>query len=248
MNEPKKVFLASVLAVLLVQAGLAWGGSGVSETTSTLPSNIPPEYQEAISKVLPGYEIPRNEDFLQDESQLKNFLSPDEIAVRKKRQSLGFIVGRFNDDKIPDFAAWVVNRSIKQESPAGMPKSEKFAARLVVCLGTNTPREYQCEVLPTLDGDFIDLPYWADLGVVKLDGGISCGDIEHQVAVYDIPITAFYPEGWKGKRPSGGRSEVPARRLHLNYDAIGEYAIGSNDGRTLVRGPDGIYLDCANAD
>jgi hypothetical protein len=117
MNDPKKVFLASILAVLLAQTGLAWGGSGVSETTSTLPSNIPPEYQDAISKVLPGYEILRNEDLLQDENQLKNFLSPDEIAVRKKRQSLGFIEGRFNDDRFMDFAAWVVNRSIKQECP-----------------------------------------------------------------------------------------------------------------------------------
>ena len=248
MNEPKKVFLASVLAVLLAQTGLAWGGSVVSETTSKLPSNIPPEYQDAISKVLPGYEILRNEDFVQDESQLRNFLSPDEIAARKKRASLGLIVGRFNDDKIPDFAAWVVNRSIKQESPAGMPKSEKFAARLVVCLGTNTPREYRCEVLPTLDENFIDLPYWADLILFKVRGEIQCGDLDHQIAAYDIPITAFYPEGWKGKRPSGGRSDVPARILHPSYDAIGEYAIGSNAGRTLVRGADGIYLDCANAD
>lgn len=141
-----------------------------------------------------------------------------------------------------DFAAWVVNRSIKQESPAGMPKTEKFAARLVVCLGTNMPREYQCEVLPTLNGDFIDLPYWADLGVVKLDGEIECWNQD------EAARTAFYPEGWKGKRTSGGRSEVPARKLHLNYDAIGESAIGVNDVSVLVRRADGGYLDCANAD
>jgi hypothetical protein len=209
---------------------------------------VPSEYQDAISKVLPGYEILRNEDFLQDENQLENFLSPDEIAVRKKRESLGFIVGRFNDDKIPDFAAWAVNRSIKQESPAGMPKSEKFAARLVVCLGTSTPSEYQCEVLPTLNGDFIGLPYWADLMLIKVRGKIQCGDLDHQIAAYDIPITVFYPEGWKGKRPSSGRSEMPARELRVSYDAIGESAIGVNDGRTLVREANGTYLDCANAD
>jgi hypothetical protein len=189
---------------------------------------------------------------LQDETQLKNFLSPDEIAERKKRETLGFIVGRFNDDSIPDFAAWVVNRSIKQERPAGMPKGEKwgeqFAVRLVVCLGTNTLREYRCEILPTLGGDFISLPYWADLELFKVRGKIQCGDLDHQIAAYDQPITAFYPDGWKGKRPSGGRSEVPARKLRLSYDAIGEYAIGSNAGRTLIRGADGIYLDCAGAD
>jgi hypothetical protein len=239
MNDPKKVFLASILAVLLAQTGLAWGGSGVSETTSTLPSNIPPEYQDAISKVLPGYEILRNEDLLQDENQLKNFLSPDEIAVRKKRQSLGFIEGRFNDDRFMDFAAWVVNRSIKQESPAGMPKTEKFAARLVVCLGTNTAREYQCEILPTL-WDFISLPYWADLLLIK-SSEIQCGDDEY----YAEPT---YPEGWKGKRPSGGVGEVPARKLRPSYDAIGQFAIGENYGWTLTRGADGVYFGCAGAD
>lgn len=238
MNEPMKVFLASVLAVLLAQIGLAWGGP-VPEAASKSPSYIPAKYQDAISKVLPGYEILRNEDFVQDESQLKNFISPDEIAARKKRASLGFIVGRFNDDKIPDFAAWVVNRSIKQESPAGMPKSEKFAARLVVCLGTNTPRDYRCEILPTL-WDFIGLPYWADLLLIK-SSEIQCGDDEY----YAEPT---YPEGWKGKRPSGGRGEVPARKLRPSYDAIGQYAIGENYGWTLTRGADGVYFGCAGAD
>lgn len=238
MNEPKKIFLASIFAALLAQAGLAWGGP-ITKTVSQLPSSIAPEYQNAISKVLPGYEILRNEDFLQEESQLKNFLSPDEIAERKKRESLGFIVGRFNDDKFSDFAAWVVNRSIKQESPAGMPKSEKFAARLVVCLGTNTPREYQCEVLPTL-WDFISLPYWADLLLIK-SSEIQCGDDEY----YAEPT---YPEGWKGKRPSRGVGEVSARKLRPNYDAIGQFAIGTNYGWTLTRGADGAYFGCAGAD
>jgi hypothetical protein len=201
---------------------------------------VPSEYQDAISKVLPGYEILRNEDFLQDENQLENFLSPDEIAVRKKRESLGFIVGRFNDDKIPDFAAWAVNRSIKQESPAGMPKSEKFAARLVVCLGTSTPSEYQCEILPTL-WDFISLPYWADLLLIKSSEIHQCDDDEY----YAEPT---YPEGWKGKRPSGGVGEVPARKLRPSYDAIGQYAIGQNYGWTLTRGADGVYFGCAGAD
>lgn len=246
MNEPKKIFLASIIAVSLFSTVLAWSDPLTGKVAQS-PSYISAEFQNAISKVLPGYEILRNEDFLQAEDQLKKFLSPDEIAVRKKRVSLGFIVGRFNDDKIPDFAAWVVNRSIKQESPAGMPKSEKFAARLVVCLGTNTPREYQCEILPTMNGNFIELPYWADLVVTKVEGEIACGDIEHQVAAYDMPIAAIYPEGWNGNK-SSKVDEVPARKLRPNYDAIGEYAIGVNAGRTLVRQADGFYLDCAVAD
>ena len=228
MNVTKNIFLLSVLTVLCTQASLTWGGS------------IPIEYQVAISKALPGYEILRNEDFVQDESQIKNFLSPDEISKRKKREFLGFIVGRFNNDRFPDFAALVVNRSIEQER-LGMTKSENwkgtFASRLVVCLGTSTPREYRCEVLSTLYGDFIDLPFWVDLDVSKIGGEIPCGN-------HDEPIGAFYPEGWKGKRPD----EVSARKLRSNYDAIGEYAIGNNAGLTLFRGADGIYLNCAYVD
>ena len=242
-----KTVLLCAIAVSCTHVGLVLGGP-LPEAVSKSTSNIPPEYQDVVSKILPGYKILRNEGMVQDESMLRNFLSPDEIAKRKKRKSLGYIVGRFNKDKFPDFAAWVVNRSIKQEQPVGMLKSEKFAARLVVCLGTNTPQEHQCEILPILGGDFISLPYWAELVLIKVRGAIPCGDIDHQMAVYDQPITAFYPEGWKGKRPSSGRGEMPARKLRLNYDAIGEYAIGSNNGRTLVRGADGVYLDCANAD
>jgi len=250
MNEPKKIFLTTVIAVLLAQASLAWGGL-VPETSSTFPPNVLPEYQDAISNVLPGYKILGNEDMLQDESILKNFLSPDEIVKRKKSKSLGYIAGRFNDDRFQDFAAWVVNRSIKQKRPV-MPESypweDHFAARLVVCLGTNMPREYQCEILPTQEGNFISLPYWADLELSKIRGEISCGDPDHQIVFFDQPISTFYPEGWKGKRPSSGKGEMPARKLRLNYDAIGEYAIGSNAGRTLVRGSDGIYLECASGD
>jgi hypothetical protein len=229
------------LFVLCAQANLAWGGP-IPEAVAKLPPYIPAEYQDAVSKVLPGYEILRNKDFVQDETQMKKFISPDEIAARKKREALGFIVGRFNDDQFQDFAAWVVNRSIKQEQPAGRPL---FAARLVVCLGTSTPREYRCEILPTIFGNFASLPFWADLEVVKIGGDMLwCGDDGNP----DEPIAAFYPEGWNGKRPSSSQSEVPARKLRPNYDAIGESRIGVNAVTVLVRRAEGGYLDCAGSD
>lgn len=145
----------------------------------------------------------------------------------------------------------MINRLIKQARPTEKPESENwkehFLARLVVCLGTNKPAEYQCEMLPTMHGNFISLPYWADLVVTKAEGEIACGDIEHQVAAYDMPIAAIYPEGWNGNK-SSKVDEVPARKLRPNHDAIGEYAIGVNAGRTSVRQADGFYLDCAVAD
>jgi len=246
-DDEYQTVLLCALAVLCAQANLAWSGS-IPAAISKSPSNIPAEYQNAISNALPGYEILRNEDTLQDESQLRNFLSPNKIAERKKREWLGFIEGRFNNDRFPDFAAWVANRSIKQTRPV-MPKSypweEHFAARLVVCLGTGTPRTYQCEILPTIFGDFASLPFWADLEVVKLGGEMLwCGGYETP----DEPIVTFYPEGWEGKHQSSATGEVPARKLRPNYDAIGESMIGKNANRVLVRRSEGGYLDCAGSD
>ena len=195
-------------------------------------------YQRVIDEVAGGYVILGKEDVLQDEVVLRNFLPADEIAKRKERQSPGLIVGRFNGDRFLDFAALVVNRSIKGEGP---DRKGHFAGRLVVCLGTNAPQQYRCEILPTLYGDFIRLPYWADLELFKVKRKIECGTAGET-------IRAYYPEAWRGKRPSSGERDIPALKLRPNYDAIGEYAIGSNLGRTLVRRADGVYLDCANAD
>jgi hypothetical protein len=195
-------------------------------------------YQRVIDEVAPGYEILRREEMLQDEIALRKFLPADEIAKRKKKRSPGLIVGRFNNDSFPDFAVLVVNRSIKGEEP---DRKGYFAARLVVCLRAKAPQQYRCEILPTLRGDYIRLPYWADLKLFKVSGEIECGTPGNT-------IRAYYPEGWKGKRPGSGERELPALKLRPKHDAIGEYAIGSNDGRTLFRRADGVYLDCADAD
>ena len=195
-------------------------------------------YQRVIDEVAPGFEILGGADVLQDEIELGKFLPPEDIAKRKQRTSPGLIKGRFNNDGFPDFAAWVVNRSIKGEGP---DLKGQFAARLVVCLGTNVPEKYRCEILPTLYGGFIRLPLWADLQLFKVNGEIQCGSAGEK-------IRAYYPAGWKGKRPVSGEGELPATKIRPNYDAIGEYAIGSNLGRTLVRRADGVYLDCADAD
>jgi hypothetical protein len=195
-------------------------------------------YQRVVDEVAPGYRILGSKDMLQDEAALREFLPADEIAKRKKRRSPGLVVGRFNDDGLLDFAALVVNRSIKGEGP---DRKGHFAARLVICLGTNASQQYRCEVLPTLYGNYIRLPYWADLELLKIKGEIQCG-------APGGTTRAYYPEGWKGGRPSDGERDLPALKLRPKHDAIGEYAIGSNLGRTLVRRPDGVYVDCANAD
>jgi len=224
--------------------------SKISQGTSKAASSVLPMHQLVISKALPGYTIFRNEDFLQDEHQLRKFLTSDEIAEKNAREQ-GIIEGRFNDDALQDFAALVINRSIKQETDAhetnGEKKREEFSVRLVICLGTKQTADYQCDILSTLDGDFVSLPYWVEFKVFKAPGEFSCGDVENQVTAEDTSVQAFYPEGW-GSKEGAVQLGVAARRLHLNYDGVGMYAIGRNYGWTLVRQADGSYLNCANAD
>jgi hypothetical protein len=202
------------------------------------------EYQHTIDEVAPGYKILTNEEMFVDEKSLKNFLSADEIKSRNMRKSLGIIEGRFNQDKFLDFAALVVNRSIKEITTTNPVKGkkndeDKFAAALVVCLGTKESGKYDCEILPTLWGSFINLPYQNELILFKPKKHLQCGS--------DDPIPAYFPAK-SAKNAISRIGTLPAQKILLNYDGIGEYAIGRNFGRTLIRRADQVYLDCADED
>jgi hypothetical protein len=62
-----------------------------------------------------------------------------------------------------------------------------------VCRGTNAPPKYRCEILPSLHGDFIRLPYWADLKLFKVNREIECGTPGET-------IRAYYPDDDLGPR------------------------------------------------
>jgi len=157
-----KMVLLCALAALCTQTGLAWGGP-TPEATSKLPSAIPPEYQDAISKAFPGYQI----------------LNPSEISLDKEgmgpelynqvKASPGLIVGKFNDDNIEDFVALIRSSTTKTYSwsPHGkfidknnIEKYDVYAVNLAVCYGlgdgkfdcTKQPRTFG-EVIPGIFGE-----------------------------------------------------------------------------------------------
>jgi hypothetical protein len=237
----------TVLLIMLSAAALQACGDSGKPMPSIDPHPQPAQrasYQQAISRALPGYRILRNEDFVQDENLLRNFLPPPRLAERAQRKALGLVAGWFNNDTYPDFAALVVNRAQKMSRPpelrADRNPGEYYAARLVVCLGTAAPQQYHCEVLPTLQGNFISLPYGAELEVVQSPGAAACGDSRRRNED-DAEVTAIYPERWHGQAAAAG----DAPPSHADYDAIAEHALGSNLSRLLVRQPDAVYLDCA---
>lgn len=148
MNEPKKIFLASALAVLLTQASLAWGDL-TSETTSKLASNIPAEYQSAISKAFPGYQILSPSEISLD----KDAMGP--VLYNKVKDSPGLIVGKFNDDNIEDFAALIKSSTIRRSTKVSniatyedkvFAQHDIHGAHLVVCYGLGD-RKFDCEII-----------------------------------------------------------------------------------------------------
>lgn len=165
MNEPKKIFLASVVAVLLAQAGLAWGGP-IPEAVSKLPSILPTEYakyQDIISKAFPGYQILNPSEVFMDKEEI----GPELYSIVKDNP--GLIVGKFNDDNIEDFVALIRRPTTKTYSwsPHGkfidknnIEKYDVYAVNLAVCYGlgggkfdcTKQPRTYG-EVKPGIFGE-----------------------------------------------------------------------------------------------
>jgi hypothetical protein len=154
MNVTKNIFLLSVLAVLCTQASLTWGGP-MPETATQSPSNISVEYQDAISKAYPGYQI----------------LSPSEIVLNKEalgtelynklKANPGVIVGKFNNDNIEDFVAVVRSSATKAYSwsPHGqfidknnIEKYDVYAVNLAVCYGLGSGK-FNCKLIPGAYGE-----------------------------------------------------------------------------------------------
>ena len=102
-----KTVLLCALTALCTQASLASGGAE-SKAVSKLPSNIPAEYQDAISKTFPGYQILSPSEISLDEEEMGAEL------YNKVKSSPGLIVGKFNDESIEDFAALIRISAKKQ--------------------------------------------------------------------------------------------------------------------------------------
>jgi hypothetical protein len=96
-------------------------------------------YQDVITKAFPGFQILSRSEFVAGVQ-----------AVTKGNP--GLITGRFNDDEVMDFAAFIRDR-IKH--PSQGTTREHYLGKTVVCHGSGGGR-YRCQVLDELT---IFLPY-----------------------------------------------------------------------------------------
>ena len=145
-NKPMKIFIATVLVVSATQTNQTLSDP-LPEKVFQLRSSISDEYQDAISKAFPGYQI----------------LSPSEILLPKKEMgsklynkvkvSPSLIVGKFNDDQIGDFAALIRNSTKKTDTVTMDGKviasHDFYGGSLVVCYGLGEAK-YDCSRIPRL--------------------------------------------------------------------------------------------------
>ena len=112
------------------------------------------EYQDAISKVFPGYQI-------LGPSEIKLDKDLDPRIYNKVKDRPGLIVGRFNSDKVTDFAALIRGSKLihipKNEADGVWTAIDYYEGYLVVCLG-RAQGGYDCTKLET-DPLHIQLPY-----------------------------------------------------------------------------------------
>ncbi len=245
MNIFLKVIIVTVLGVAFMYCN--WAVSAPLQTDNAVNEpvvneEIVKEIKNKITQILPGYELISNADHVQDEKELRNFLSQEQIDKRKKRKYLGLIAGYFNNDTYIDYAVQVVNRSIYEDRQVDSSILRLYSVKLMVCFGGRENIFEFCEVLPTVGGSSSEMPYWTELELAQKTSKLNqCGEPHFSVLRY-------YPEAWQGARLKNGQDRVPARKLKMTHDAIFEFAIGSILNGYLYRTDDGLYLDCAYGD
>ena len=199
-----------------------------------LPPAYSDQYQEAIDKAFPGYRI----------------LGPSEVGLIKEEMNQdlynrvkdhpGLAAGKFNSDKIPDFAA-IIRGATKKTIPAD-PASKRGATDyydgyFVVCFG-------------------------------RAQGGYRCHKMDETPMRITVPLGVFLariPAGkqfclvaWKFHAPRkpdpkrGFEPEVIDRKedlwVTLQSDAIGLLLTSGGGDTVYVHQSKNIYLECVVTD
>jgi hypothetical protein len=149
MNISKRFGLAFSLAIWSFQACVVWSDpmpNGVSQSQS----NIPAEFQNAISNAFPGYQILNPSEVFLDKDKTESSL------YNALKNSPSLITGKFNDDTIEDFVALI--RSTTTMTKSWAPHGELvdknnletyavYAVNLAICYGLGNGK-FNCQLKP----------------------------------------------------------------------------------------------------
>jgi len=182
------------------------------------------EYQDAISKAFPGFQILGPSEIKLDKDRIEDPKIYDQVKDRP-----GLVVGRFNSDKLADFAALIRGSRLIHipENRADMVWAEDYyEGYLVVCLG-RAQGGYECTKLKT-DPMRIRKPHLDFL--TKISPGSEMCSILRK---------------FQAPKPKRNLNVLEPREgpveIRFGTDAIG--LLGS-DAVIYVSQPRGMYLEC----
>jgi hypothetical protein len=182
------------------------------------------EYQDAVGKAFPGFQILGRSEIKLDKSRIEDPKIYDQV-----KDHPGLVVGRFNSDKLTDFAALIRGSRLIHipENRADMVWSEDYyEGYLVVCLG-RAPGGYECTKLKT-DPMRIRKPHLGFLTRIS-PGSEMCSLLWK----FQVP---------KPKRnPNVGEGGEGPLEITFGTDAIGLFG---SDSVIYVLQPRGMYLEC----
>lgn len=188
------------------------------------------EYQDAISKAFPGFQILGRSEIKLDKDRIEDPKIYDQV-----KDHPGLVVGRINSDNVMDFAA-LIRGSIRKTRPADRsskrPAMDYYDGYLVVCYGLGAG-QYKCE---KLDANPLRMGIPTDYFLTKISPGEqSCEGTRKfrppRPAVN--PNLGFDPDA----EPSTGIVSIT-----FTTDAIGLRSY--REANDYVYHPGGMYLEC----
>lgn len=192
------------------------------------------EYQDAISKAFRGFQI-----LGPSEIKLNERMNPE--IYNQVRAHPGLAVGRFNSDKVMDFAALIRGSQLIHipENKADMAKAlDYYEGYLVVCLG-QAQGGYACTRMQT-DPLRILVPHDSFLAKISPRQ-------QHCLELKKIrpPKPKINPNlGFDPKAEPG----TPSVNIKISTDAIGVFETSGVGDLIYIYQPNGMYLECVISD
>ena len=185
------------------------------------------EYDEAISAAFPGYRIIQPSE---------RGLSKEDMGVEeyeRARKAPAVVVARFNQDKLKDFAAYILDPASKRREPPLPPHFpegyDSYKGELVVCFEQGM-RKYLCKPIPSyFERIFLPHPWYLE----RIPPGKQKCPGLGRVRPWERPGSDRYQDELGSDKT-----------VNIRTDALGEWPVLGNAGRIMAFQPDGSFLEC----
>ena len=188
------------------------------------------EYQDAVSKAFPGFQILGSSDIKLDKGR-----RGDPAIYDRVKDHPGLVVGRINSDSVMDFAALIrgsKKKTLPEDRQSKRPAMNYYDGYLVVCYGVGAG-QYKCG---KLDANPLRISMPTDYFLTKVSPREQTCEGSQK---FRPPRRAVDPNLGFDPNAEPGTGIV---RISFTTDAIGFR--GSGEAKDYVFQPGGLYLEC----